>query len=305
RETEAFGKGLERHGWNVQYGETRDFRGPYDLICQWNTNNQAVLDTALREGTTIAVVETSYLEPRSGYCSIGFGVGVNNRLEHFGPFEDDSRFMRLHASRLLPWKVPRPDDPVVIMGQLPNDQAVRPYTEFYEWVYTQFKRLSASGEKVLFRQHPKGPVPEKTKARKMAKICFHHNDTGVYLGLEKAREKGMKVQPLGVSMAETLDNAKYVVTFNSNSATDALMFGVRAVAMDEGSMSWPIVGHDIDDLRYPDRKPWAQALSWMQWTAAEMESGACWDAVCPPHLGGSTHDRLRDVEGRRSNMVSA
>jgi hypothetical protein len=72
--------------------------------------------------------------------------------------------------------------------------------------------------------------------------------------------------------------AGLVVTFNSNTGVDAALFGRPVIAMDEGSMAWPVAGHQVTEIVMPDRSAWAARLAWCQWTMDEMRSGACQEA---------------------------
>jgi hypothetical protein len=89
--------------------------------------------------------------------------------------------------------------------------------------------------------------------------------------------KRTDVRPL----AEDLAEAALVVTYNSNSAVDAVLAGVPAIAVDRGSMAWDVTGHVLGELRLsvPYRAAWAHALAWKQWLPEEMASGDCWAAV--------------------------
>jgi hypothetical protein len=85
--------------------------------------------------------------------------------------------------------------------------------------------------------------------------------------------------PPARSLHEELNTASHAITWNSNSAVDAVLYGVPAIAMDCGSMAWPVTGHELELPPRPDRQAWAHALAWKQWTREEMETGYCWDNI--------------------------
>lgn len=81
------------------------------------------------------------------------------------------------------------------------------------------------------------------------------------------------------SFADDLENARLVVTFNSNSAVESVIAGVPAIAMDMGSMAWPVTAHMLEDVNSPvrcDRTQWAHDLAYTQWNLDEMRSGEAW-----------------------------
>ena len=80
------------------------------------------------------------------------------------------------------------------------------------------------------------------------------------------------------SLADCLADARWVVTFNSNSGVDAVLAGVPTVAVDQGAMAWAVTGRDPTvQPPTPDRSTWAAELAWCQWTLDEIKKGVAWD----------------------------
>jgi hypothetical protein len=285
-EVRLFGEGLKRHGWDVYGGDHRAFEGT-DLICQWNLRNGELVHKVLDSGGEAAILETSYIEPRAEHCSLGFGYGINNRLRHYGPFEDGSRWERKFQERMKPWRV-RDDGPVIIMGQMPGDMALQQYVNFYDWTARIFNELVARGHDVKFRPHPNAS-PHHLKrvgqrVRKWQKNVVHADEDALWRGLLAAIDAGMEIDTGKQPLVEALDAAKFVCTFNSNSGVDAVLNGCPAYSADPGSMAWDVTSHRLDDIVTPDREAWAHALAWKQYTREELESGEAWEHACPPHL---------------------
>ena len=283
-EVRLFGEGLQRHGWNVYGGELHDFKGA-DLVVQWNVRLDNVISQVLDGGGESCVLETSYIEPRRGYVSVSFGRWVNNRNKFYGPFDDPSRWERFFAKQMRPEYDAPEDGYILIMGQMPGDMATKPHVNFFDWVrdtYIQCKEDSWSD--IFFRPHPSMPVlGRKPKMRKYAKVCVHPEELELWRGLEEAQELGLRIRQ-GDPLKEALAGAKLVVTFNSNSGVDALLYGRPVVTMDEGSMAWAITGHSLTDIRKPDRQAWAHRLAWCQWSRDELKSGECWEYAAPERL---------------------
>jgi len=93
-----------------------------------------------------------------------------------------------------------------------------------------------------------------------------------------------------MELAEDLAGASLAVTYNSNLGVDAVLAGVPTVAMDEGSMAWPVAAHVISGVVYPPRNRWAQALAWTQWTLPEIASGEAWAALREARGGRPFHE---------------
>ena len=141
------------------------------------------------------------------------------------------------------------------MGQVPGDASVAGLDPD-SWYQSQVNALHAVGyEDVAFRHHP-----VRTTERP---------------------PRGCSFVSGSVPLAEALRGVDLVVTLNSNSAVDAVLAGVPAVATDPGSMAWDVTSRTVRDLPWVgDREPWAHALAWCQWLPEELESGAFWE-----HLG--------------------
>lgn len=79
---------------------------------------------------------------------------------------------------------------------------------------------------------------------------------------------------------EDLDRAYSVVTFNSNTAVEAVMDGIPSFSFDVGSMAYEVTSHNLNTLETPlvfDRQQWANNLAYAQWTLDEMKKGEAWE----------------------------
>lgn len=284
-EVKALGRGLERHGWEVYAGDHKAFTGA-DLVLQWNIRNGELVNKVLDAGGESCILETSYIEPRREYCSLGFGYGINNRLRHYGPFEDASRWNRLFKDRMKPWREPQ-TGPVLIMGQTPGDMALQRYVNFWDWVARTYNDLTEAGYDVRLRPHPNtSPHMIKRRGMRMKKWqrnVVHADEDRLYRGLHKVLEDGIAIET-GKTLEQALDEAAFTYTFNSNSGVDSVLHGTPAVAVDAGAMAYDVTSRHWNDIVRPDREAWAHALAWKQWTRGELESGEAWAHVCPPHL---------------------
>src|SRR5690606_8866320 len=88
------------------------------------------------------------------------------------------------------------------------------------------------------------------------------------------QQRPSNAEPSTGSLAEALADAHVAVTWNSNSAVDAVLAGVPTVAVDAGSMAWDVAAHSIGTIVRPDRSNWMVRLAWSQWSLDEIASGA-------------------------------
>lgn len=188
-------------------------------------------------GHEVLVMERGYIGDRFTWTSLAWN-GLNNRGTVYTP-DDSSRLHKFHAEHLKPLN--EPGEYVLIAGQVPGDMSLQG-TNLRPWYEAQAAK--DWGMPVKFRPHPlahkRGPVFPVRSA-----------------------------QTLKGSLADALDNAALVVTYNSNTGVDAVLAGKRATAEDPGSMIWGMT----------DRQKWAEQLAWRQWTLDEIRDGSAWEIV--------------------------
>lgn len=217
---------------------------PADLMVTWGIRRQEDIDLQRASGGEICILERGYVGNRlHTWHSVSFGGGLNGRGRYYGPLHDPSRWEQHFSGVMRPWR-PRRGGQIIIIGQVPTDTAVRDI-DINAWARDAQQHFEVKGCRVYFRPHPA--------------IC-----------------------PDQCPLSTALDQARLVVTYNSNSAVDAVLAGIPAIAMDQGSMAWDVTSHDLDaDPVIIRRNAWAHALAWKQWTLDEMRSGECWDVAQP------------------------
>jgi hypothetical protein len=76
------------------------------------------------------------------------------------------------------------------------------------------------------------------------------------------------------SLEQTLESAKFIIAFNSNSCVDAICAGVPCYAGDKGTMVYDLCMKNLSDVREPDgREQRLHQIAWTQWTLDEIRSG--------------------------------
>ena len=246
-ELRAAAVGLARRGLRVQ---VREQGAQCDLAVTWGAKpTRAELG---RTGRRWLVLERGYVGDRHAWTSAGLG-GLNGRA-HFGPLSEVTadRFLAHHGHLLQPWR--SGGQRALIMAQVPGDASLAG-RDLGPWYEEQVRALREAGwEDVALRPHPTRPALAP-------------------------RPRGCRVlRPM--PMEEALRGAGIVVTYNSNSAVDAVLAGVPAVVQDRGSMAWDVSTRGVALPRWRgDRLPWASRLAWCQWSREELESGEFWTLV--------------------------
>lgn len=195
------------------------------------------------QGKEVLVMERGYLGDRFKNTSLAWN-GLNGRGTFAPDNTDPARFNEQFAMK--PWK--QGGDYALIFGQVPGDASLQG-RDMMPWYEQAAEEAKAYGLPVKFRQHPLA----------LKKV-----------GVQKVRGA---IASTG-SLEDDLNGAAVAITWNSNSAVDAVLAGVPTVTMDEGSMAWGVTAHEIGKVVRPDRTDWASALAWKQWTADEIRSGA-------------------------------
>jgi hypothetical protein len=194
-------------------------------------------------GHEVLVFERGYLGDRlSEWTSIGWN-GLNGRADFC--LEGSITMDRFNSYfELKPWK--SDGNKIIIMGQIIGDMSLdgMNLTHFYNDVY---RKLKCHNKEILFRPHP-----HANNGRRNFKPNIPHS-------------KG--------TLEEDLSDAYMVVTYNSNSAVDAVLNGIPALSYDMGSMAYNVTGHSHNARVTPQREAWAAKLAYCQWHGAEIENG--------------------------------
>lgn len=245
----AFRDGLRRHGWQIYMTDNQHYAGGGDLYISWSTRHVHFNAQAKRARAEIIILERGYMDDRYEWTSISFGGQLNGRATFRGPFEDGSRFEKLFAHHMKPWRQ-KPKGYALILGQLSGDMAMKNVNPvaFYQRAKNSFSAIRVPTK---FRAHPH-LLPKHGK---------------------KALQQGEQ------SLLDDLAGACCAVTWNSSAGVKAVLAGVPTVAMDEGSMAYEVTGHELAIPPTPDRTKWAHALAWKQWLIDEVASGYCWDNI--------------------------
>jgi len=245
----ALKAGLKRHGIDAQIVNTHNAARSETVAC-WGWRTCAVHRAS---GRQVLVMERGYIGDRFAWTSLGWN-GLNGRAT-FGRREDGGeRFRAHHAGLMKPWRAG--GSYVLIAGQVPGDAALAGRC-LRGWYEQQAQRAAAYGLPVKFRAHP---------------LAYRRGGVSDVPGAES----------IGGELADNLQRAALVITYNSNTAVESILAGVPTVAVDAGSMAWDVALPDLPKslaVPEPDRLTWAHRLAWNQFTLAEIESGFAWEVA--------------------------
>ena len=198
----------------------------------------------------VIVLETGYINRGDGenhHYAAGFN-GLNGRADFRNREMPDDRAKKLGVE-LKHW---RSGNHILLCGQVPWDASVE-NSDHKTWLIAAAERIkSYSPRPIRYRPHP------------LAKQAIPFIP-GTELSVQ--------------SLRDDLANAHCVVTYNSNTAVDALLEGVPVFAHDKGSMCWEVANKSlicVDVPNRPDRQQWLNDLAYTQWTPEEMRSGEAW-----------------------------
>lgn len=239
---ESFERGLMAHGIRPNWRPRGQYK-PCDLAIQWAHKSPMVQQGQRVRGLPYLVLEMGYFGDRKANVSCGFN-GINGRAEFLNDRSPGDRWAK-HGAEMKPWRTD--GEYVLVMGQVLGDTSLASCQQYPLWIARACQEAKVYGLPVRFRPHPKF--------------------------------KGMKApaQVLEGSLEDALAGAAGTITWNSNSAVDAVLAGVPAIVCDRGGMAYPVAAKCIgDDFIRPDRTQWAHDLAYTQWTWEELASGLAW-----------------------------
>lgn len=246
---ERMAAGLAKHGLAFEI-VTQDARMHTDTVIVWGWRRA---QRHIIAGRNVLIMERGYIGDRFVWTSLAW-----NGLNGHGTFPemDDggSRWRRHFEGMVKPWRKVADDDPIVLIGQVPGDASLIG-RDYPQWLRRTAHQLQVHRRPVIYRPHP------------------------VALNLQRDEPPKGLPEHKG-QLSDLLERTAWVVTLNSNTAVEAVLSGVPAVATDPGSMAWMVTGHDpADPPPRPHRFTWAHRLAWCQWRPEELMNGEAWEAV--------------------------
>jgi len=254
RTLKALAVGLCSLGWSITWREDRDAykakqEGPLDFDLAVTEGIRGPMGVMCGEytalGIPVLISDAGFVRRDLHYFQLGA-----NRLNWFPDFDvPGDRWKRLDV--LL-----RPHHAgtyILITGQKPGDAAHGLSTNELQALYHKWaQELRKLTERpVRFRPHPRGP---------------------------EARPDALEAIPW-VSLAEDLAGAHALVTWNSTSATDALIAGTPAFVLGPNAQAEELANTDLQFIAAPYfpedpvRRDFFHRVAYAQWTLEELQDG--------------------------------
>ena len=259
RAAALFATGLTQHGLDFRFCDAtkatwnaseRIREG--DLTVFWGHNNAGLIGACRAAGAPYLVMETGYWPDRlltrtqTKWTSLGYG-GLNGHAMftiHDAPAD---RFEQC-GHELSQWN--HAGEGFLIVGQVKGDASIA-RIDIVKWYREAHDALTVlTDEPIWFRPHP------------------------------IAIEANCGIQILPGSLPQAIARVRCIITFNSNTAVEAVLAGTPAIAVDPGSMAYPVTAHAVADAldpEMPDREQWGYNLAYSQWLDDEIASGLAWE----------------------------
>jgi hypothetical protein len=236
-------KGIKACGDQVTISD--DINPGADVQAFWGLKRRPG-KVALARGYDCLIIERAYLGNRHKWRAMGWN-GLNGWADFKNHDVEPDRWDKYWREGLKPWK--KGGDYALIIGQVPGDAALRGL-DIYQWAAEVAEEAHRYYPSVKFRNHP------------------------------DVASRGWGI-PNADLQEGTLEQAfaecAVVITYNSNTAVEAVYNGVPAVSMDGGSMAWDVTTHDLSEPLYrEDRHDWGRRIAYSQWLPNEIESGEAW-----------------------------
>lgn len=244
----AVERGLKKNGITVTRFDKRPPVG-VDAIAVWGWRKGIFCRNSGFEGP-ILVVERGYIGDRERWTSLGWD-GLNGRARHNGVFDED-RFKTHFGKDISHWKGGN-NGYALLVGQVAGDMNLVD-VHIHQWYKDTALALWKQGWDLVFRQHP----VEVKRGYDRPHVPFARHQEG--------------------SLKDAFLGAALVVTYNSNTAVDAVMAGIPICVADEGSMVYGLASRDFNPIK-PLREMRLNEIANVQWQMSELADGSAWEVV--------------------------
>lgn len=179
-----------------------------------------------------------------------------------------------------------PGSEILIMGQLDLDSALIPMYDsgimsFSQWVEQTICKIREHSDRVICVR----PHPLDTQHYEKHVQLWNRAYQNVYLS---NNYEGKTKLSGGLGLAADLSKSYCVVTYNSNSAVEAVCAGIPVFALNQDSSVWDISHHTLDqieNLNYSiDVTQWCHRIAYTLWTAEEVRRGETWAHLKPVYF---------------------
>jgi len=274
----------------------------FDAYLQWNIlggkNNNEYLNYIINSKKPFLVAETpliriNYLKNKFMYYTYGWLSYKRNEGIFNNKNSPPDRWKRIKKE----FNIKTTDfyldgDNILLILQKPEDSSIHDVvSECGSWInYVQFmikKIREHSDRKIIIRPHPyHGRLKEQMSLLKQI------NTQKLNCTISGSGAKGIEINPVhqskGVSWSPSMSDglindmkqSRVIVSYNSNTLTESVIYGKPSVAFSESACSWPVCNRieDIENINTNiDINQWLYDLCYCQWREDEITSGEMWN----------------------------
>lgn len=133
---------------------------------------------------------------------------------------------------------------------------------------------------ISYKEYCKDTI-EKLKSISDRNIIVRHHprDSGVtkYLRTFFLEDKRVSFS-VNNNIYDDLDLSHCVVTYNSTSSVEAVIYGIPTIVLDTSAITTPVANsiENIESLKEFDREDWLKRIAFMQWQGKELTDGYVW-----------------------------
>jgi len=296
-------KGIEKHGDILQQLSNTDSLKGLDADCYYQTNElKRKFFKGNREETQgkyfrfildsqkpYIVSESNPFRQFNGWTRFGWNSykwTAGNFNNENAPRDRWNRFEKITGIKFKDWN--SPGDNILIMGQKEGDSALNSMYEqgfknSYEWMWKVIKKIRKHSDRpIVIRPHPRGM--EKKGLPKFKEFLEENKIANVKFSVSVTPGGNQG----GAGLEYDLDNSYCVVTFNSNSAIEAVIKGIPVFSLDDGCMAYPISHTDlsqIENLKYDiNLDDWQNKIAYTIWNKEDVQTGRTWEHLKPVYF---------------------
>lgn len=222
---------------------------------------------------------------RAGWYNYKNGLGLFYNNINDLSVERWRNFLKKNNLKIKNWN--SPGDNILIMGQVDYDSALielydtgyQSFTQYIEDVVTEIRNYT--DRPIVYRPHPKTHsihVYNREVIDSINNLNLIHKNVTITNNLS---DQGPNAIQGGNSLFEDLKDAYCVVTYNSNSAVEALCEGVPIFTLHPTSCAYEVGHHDLSQIGsidyYKNIDEWGKKIVYTIWNNTEIEEGIAWN----------------------------
>lgn len=201
-----------------------------------------VINAAMKTGHPFIYLDNSYF----GFEKRDYFRATWNKVQHDGIGESNGKRLHSLEPKFHPWRKTGRHIVITLQSAL-----------YFEILCNQSRQAWLDGVLATLRKFTDRPIMIRDKP-----MTWKDRKQSDFL-------------PFG----EVLKDAWAVVTYNSATATEAMMAGVPAFVLDPTAPQQSMTSRDLETIEHPfypdNREEWAAVLADNQWTIAEIANGTC------------------------------